>query len=67
MKILLNNIPVDLPVEVQTIADLTAWKEIKTVGTAVAVNGKVIPETQWESAQIKDADNIIVITATFGG
>ena len=67
MKILLNNEPVILPEEVKTIADFTLWKEIKPLGTAIAVNGKVIPQSQWESSLIKDDESIIVITAAFGG
>ena len=36
-------------------------------GIAVAVNGDVVPKTDWESRIIADGDAIMVIRAFYGG
>ena len=36
-------------------------------GIAVAVNGDVVPKTDWQSLIVKDGDAITVIRAFYGG
>jgi sulfur carrier protein len=36
-------------------------------GIAVAINNTVIPKTNWNSHQINEIDNILIISATQGG
>lgn len=36
-------------------------------GIAVAVNEEIIPKTNWDTYQVQDNDNILIITATQGG
>lgn len=36
-------------------------------GVAVAVNGKVVRRADWESAILKDFDNVLIINAAYGG
>lgn len=39
----------------------------KTKGIAVAINQTVIPKTDWESTDLKEKDNVLIIKATQGG
>ncbi|MBV7441341.1 sulfur carrier protein ThiS [Weeksellaceae bacterium TAE3-ERU29] len=46
---------------------LVALKNITTRGIAIAVNQKVISRSKWETYQLKENDNILIIKATQGG
>lgn len=36
-------------------------------GTAVAVNGEVVPKSEWESKQLEDGAAVDILTAVQGG
>lgn len=36
-------------------------------GTAVAVNGEVVPKSEWESTQLDDGAQVDILTAVQGG
>lgn len=36
-------------------------------GVAVALNGEVLPRSDWESTSVGDGDRVEVLTATQGG
>ncbi len=36
-------------------------------GVAIAVNNRVIPQSEWETIRLKEQDDILIITATQGG
>ena len=36
-------------------------------GIAVAVNEEILPRADWHEYQVKENDNILIITATQGG
>lgn len=36
-------------------------------GIAIAINDEIVPKDTWQDYQIKEQDNILVITATAGG
>ncbi|MBD5285391.1 MAG: sulfur carrier protein ThiS [Bacteroides sp.] len=38
-----------------------------TAGVAVAVNGKVVRKSEWETAVLNDGDDVVVIHAAYGG
>lgn len=67
MTILLNENKVILPNDYMTVADLVKWKEIPSQGTAIAVNNKLIKQDKWSITNLKDEDQITVISAAFGG
>ncbi len=50
---------------VQALLDLEI--PIKQNGIALAINNTVIPKTDWDSHQIKETDDILIISATQGG
>lgn len=49
------------------LSQLVALKNITTRGIAIAVNQKVINRSKWETYQLKENDNILIIKATQGG
>jgi sulfur carrier protein len=36
-------------------------------GIAVAVNGSVIPQSEWSSRYISDGDSVLIVSAAQGG
>jgi sulfur carrier protein len=67
MKIRLNNNEHQLEQEVSLAAFLELQSLHNLKGTAVAINGKVIPRQNWSIQQLKDNDSILMITASQGG
>lgn len=67
MTILLNDTLTRLPKKTLTVADLVEWKELKPQGTAIAINDKLIKQAQWSITQLKEMDNVTIISAAYGG
>lgn len=65
MKVKINNTEKD--VQAQTLADLAVEMSLPEKGVAVAVNNRMVPRTDWASANIKEGDNIVIIKAVCGG
>jgi sulfur carrier protein len=51
----------------QTVAVLVASVTAERRGVAVAVNGEVVPRSQWPVASLHDGDRVEVLTAAQGG
>lgn len=66
MKISLNGYIIDLP-ENMTVEDLIKWKEIPSQGTAVALNNKLIKQNNWSITELKEKDQVTIISAAYGG
>lgn len=67
ITIKLNNQPFDLPNDYMTLEELIALKEINPGGTAVAVNNKIIKHENWPITKFNQGDNVVIISAAFGG
>lgn len=50
-----------------TVADLAAQLGVGQRGSAVAVNGEVVPRARWGERQLAEGDRIDVVTAVQGG
>jgi sulfur carrier protein len=50
-----------------SLADLVRALTDRTTGIAVAVNGDVVPRTQWTGRVLADGDAIEILTAVQGG
>jgi sulfur carrier protein len=50
-----------------SLADLVGTLTERTRGIAVAVNGDVVPRTQWPEQALADGDAIEILTAVQGG
>ncbi len=66
MKIYLNQQPIEVAIET-TVKEMLESQQIVTDGTAVAVNNKLVPKSEWETFQLNNDDKLTVIRATFGG
>ncbi len=67
MRVYVNDQPKMLPVTVENIADLLEHLSIKTAGTAVAVNGKIVRRENWPVSNLNEEDKIMIISAAYGG
>lgn len=66
MTILINSRIVDVP-EGISLAELARIRQIPEKGTAIAINGKHIPRTKWTETKLEPSDNVLVISASYGG
>lgn len=68
MKVIINDISIDLEGSVATLEKAVAYLAAKDFrGLAAAVNNTVIPRPAWETFQLKENDIITIIHATQGG
>lgn len=67
MTIKLNDKELQLSQQSKLIALMKANNLYHESGIAVAINEEILPKTDWEQYQVKDNDNILIITATQGG
>lgn len=51
----------------ETVEALLLRLSIGAKGVAVAVNGDVVPRSQWSSTPIPDESNVEIVTAVAGG
>ena len=66
MKVYLNDQEVHL--ESQTSVELLLKDNgVRNGGTAIALNGEVVPKSNWSETTLNDGDKLVVITATAGG
>jgi sulfur carrier protein len=52
---------------VADVAGLVALLTVAKRGVAVAVNGEVVPRSQWAAVALRDGDRVEVLTAAQGG
>lgn len=50
-----------------TVADMVATLRSRGRGTAVALNGEVVPRSHWPTAGLAEGDAVEVLTAAQGG
>lgn len=53
--------------EAGSVDALLAAQSVEARGVAVAINGHVIPRSEWHSTTLDDGDVIEVVTAAAGG
>jgi sulfur carrier protein len=59
----------DEPLSVETLAALLTEKAVDTAqrGIAVALNGAVVPRTDWPTTVLQDGDSVEIVRARQGG
>ncbi len=67
MIITINEQVIETPSDHMTVRDILEWRNIPEAGTAVAVNGRLIPRSRWNSEELNEHDDITLISAAFGG
>lgn len=50
-----------------TVSQLFEILETDTRGTAIAVNGKIAKKEEWDTRELLDGDDILIIKAAYGG
>ena len=53
--------------EAHTLARLAEELGISAGGTAIAVNGRMVPRTEWDGKTLNEGDKILIIRAACGG
>ncbi|MDE5843645.1 MAG: sulfur carrier protein ThiS [Muribaculaceae bacterium] len=67
MNIIVNNNNIELPANIITISDFAKLKNIPVQATAIALNGKLVKSDRWSITKLSEMDNLLVISASFGG
>jgi sulfur carrier protein len=65
MKLRVNGSACD--VDAQTIVELLEVQHLPLRGVAVALDGEIVPRSQWASTTLTDGSTIEVVTAAAGG
>ncbi len=67
MNLIVNRKPHTAPPEVRTIADLVQGQVIAEKSVVVAVNGDIIPRSNWAEHELKEGDDVDIVRAVSGG
>ncbi|MDM8269681.1 sulfur carrier protein ThiS [Barnesiella viscericola] len=66
MKVYINQNETEVP-EGITVKELLDRQQIAAEGTAMAIDNKLVPKSEWSNRTLADGDKITLIRATFGG
>ncbi|WP_434357620.1 sulfur carrier protein ThiS [Parasalinivibrio latis] len=66
MSVVVNDKPVDIPAG-SSVSDLFPALSLSPQGFAVAVNGQIVPRTQWADTPVNEGDQISLFQAIAGG
>lgn len=66
MKITYNGAGLQIP-EGTTLRQLLEINKITPQGIATAVNDEVVPKTQRDTLELREGDNVLIISAFYGG
>ncbi|MDE7180771.1 MAG: sulfur carrier protein ThiS [Muribaculaceae bacterium] len=67
MQITVNNQSVVLSDLKTNIPMLLQQQGVQPSGTAVVLNGRLITKTKWDGCILREGDDVILISAAFGG
>ena len=66
MRLVLNGAPREVPA-LATVADLTAWLDLPSFGTAIELNGAVIRGAEHQSTPLREGDRLEIVKLVGGG
>ena len=66
MKVYINQNETEVP-EGITVQEWLDRQQIAAEGTAIAIDNKLVPKSEWSNRTLADGDKITLIRATFGG
>lgn len=67
MEIRINGEFAVLPEDVGTLEQFASWRELPSGGVAIALNNRIAPRSKWGSLKINEGDDLMVISAAYGG
>jgi sulfur carrier protein len=50
-----------------TVADIATANDVGQSGAAIAVNDKLVRRADWQTKELVDGDDVIIIKAAYGG
>lgn len=65
MTLSLNGVQIES--NTTTVTELLEQESIETKGIAIAVNRRVVPRSVWSERELNEGDEIVVVSAVFGG
>ena len=66
MKIYINQKEIEVQDNI-SVKELLDMQQIAIEGTAIAIDNKLVPKTEWNDRILTDGNKITIIRATFGG
>lgn len=66
MQLLLNGTPTEVP-PLATVADLAAWLKLPAFGSAVELNGRVVPRGNQPATPLTEGDRLEIVRLVGGG
>lgn len=66
MNVFINDKEQNLP-DGSTVQELAASLGLPEKGTALAVNNRLIPRTEWMQTRLRENDRLVIIKAACGG
>lgn len=67
MEIKLNGEILKLPCEGMSVAEFINWRGVTGAGVAIAVNNRIVSRPKWTEAILKQDDEVVLISAAYGG
>ena len=67
MKIILNNTEEQFTAQEMTIAELLTAKNFTFRMLVIKINGQLVKKGEYETAKLKDGDNVMVLHLISGG
>jgi len=67
MKIILNNTPEKFDRDIMTVDELLKLKKFTFKMLVVRINGNLVKKDEYNSAEIKDKDEVMVLHLVSGG
>ena len=66
MKIYINQKEIEVQDSI-SVKELLDMQQISIEGTAIAIDNKLVPKTEWNDRILTEGNKITIIRATFGG
>ena len=66
MKIYINQKEIEVQDNI-SVKELLDMQQIAIEGTAIAIDNKLVPKSEWNDRILTDGNKITIIRATFGG
>ena len=66
MRLTINGESMDAP-QLATLADLAAWLNLPSFGSAIELNGAVVRKSDYEATAMKEGDRLEIVRLVGGG
>lgn len=67
MNVIYNGKLTPMTEEFVTLSRFAEEQNVPPKGSAIAVNGKLVPRKDWDTYSLKDGDDVVAINAAYGG